>query len=153
MASNVFDFIVPYSSKKTKRLVVYFVIALDCLPPLLEALYFMAWAEVKIVDDNCFSNALLTHYSSTFKCVPMDLVFDTVLPPDSQLLCLLLHNGDHFSFGIKFVGKSQQFNLSLMTMNSQLHVFFLPDVTNSRPLLWHEHFLVDYIANAVRPTQ
>jgi hypothetical protein len=153
---KVFDFIAPFSSEKTKWLVIYFVTALDCLSPVLEALYFTAWAEVNPLDNIGFGKALLAHYSSLFKCVPMDQIFNLVFPTNNQLVCLPLYNGDSFSFGIGFIGKLVNltgFNLSMIVEESRVIVTFLPDTKNRRPLLWHEHFLDNYIASEVNPAQ
>ena len=151
---KVFDFVVPFSSEKTKWLVIYFATALDCLSPVLETLYFTAWAEVKPLDSPGFARALFAHYSSLFKCVPMDQIFNLVFPTDNQLICLPLYSGDGFSFGIGFVGKlinNTGFNLTMVVEESRIVVTFLPDVKNRRPLLWHEHFLENYIASEVNP--
>lgn len=151
---RVFDFVVPFSSEKTKWLVIYFATALDCLSPVLETLYFTAWAEVKILNIPGFAKALWDNYSSLFKVVPMHQIFDLAIPPNNQLVCLPLYSGDGFSFGIGFVGKlinNTGFNLTMAMEESRIVVTFLPDVKNRRPLLWHEHFLENYIASEVNP--
>lgn len=153
---NVFDFIAPFSSEKTKWLVIYFATALDCLSPVLETLYFTAWAEIKPLDNIGFGKALLAHYSSLFKCVSMDQIFNLVFPPNNQLVCLPLYDSDHCSFGIGFIGNlinNTGFNLSIVVEESHVIIAFLPDVKNRRPLLWHEHFLDDYIASEINPAQ
>lgn len=151
---NVFDFILPFSSKQTKWLVVYFGNALECDSPILEALYFIAWAEVRTVDSFGLAKALYIHYSSLFKCVPVNEIsnvnFSTT---NNQLVCLPLANGDHFSFGIGFIGKLINdigFNLSIIVEQSCIVVVFLPDIRVRRPLKWHEHLLDNYIAKSIQ---
>lgn len=151
MTSNVFDFVVPCSSEKTKWLAIYFVTALDCLSPVLEALYFMAWAEVKVLDNNHFVLGLLAHYSSLFRCVEMSQLFDPVFWTGKQILCFPIQRGNHCSFGIGFIGKlicNTGFNLSMAVENSRVVLTFFPEA-RTRPLFWHEHFLDNFIASEV----
>jgi hypothetical protein len=46
----------PFTSERTKRLLDYFAVALDCSAPVLESLFFSCLAETKIVntDRSCF---------------------------------------------------------------------------------------------------
>jgi hypothetical protein len=151
--TDLFDSVDFVSSEKTKQVLVYFAIALDCDMPVLESLFFNCWAEVKLLDNVKFSNALRAHLASLYKID--DMLIPALEPDTAQLWHTIVCDGSNFFIGFAFGGPrfvQNSFNLTLQAGKNSLMSLGTRDLTN-RPMLWRDHFLDKYIASMVLPLQ